>query len=119
MIRRTVVDGAPGHAGIQSGIQTLDQREAATLSDGKQSCSAVIQVARENDSNHAGAEVMGGALKERVDGRAVAVLFRPPGKADVSVVQMKMPIRRGNVDPAGLDRLAIGMLLTGRPSENA
>jgi hypothetical protein len=111
VVHRHVIDSAPGHARVQRGIQALDYRQTALLLDSEQSCGAVIQVSREHDSNHPGAVLVGSGPEKRVDGRAMAVLFGSPGETNPPIVQVKVPIGRGDVDAAGLDRLPVSRVL--------
>jgi hypothetical protein len=102
-----ILHGTPGHTRIQRAIQTLNQRHTALLLDREQTSGAVVQVAREDDSNNSRPELMRGGSEEGVNGGAVAILFGSSGEANPAVVQMKMPIGRSDVDAAGLDQLPI------------
>jgi hypothetical protein len=102
-----IIDGTLGHTRIQRGIETLDQCQAAVLLNSEQSCGAVVQIAREHDSNHSGAELMGGRPEERIDCGSMAILFGPPAKTKVPVAQMKVEVGKGHINSARLDRLTV------------
>jgi hypothetical protein len=49
---------------------------------------------------------MGCGPEEGIDGRPVTILFGAPGQPSLTIAEMQVTIRRGYVNPAGLDRLA-------------
>jgi hypothetical protein len=67
----------------------------------------VVQGAREDQPDHPGRVLAGGAAEQRVDGRPVAVFPWPAGEVHVAGPQQDMVIGRGDVDTPRLDRLAV------------
>src|SRR5687768_4574189 len=117
-----MVESAPRHTLIVGAVEALDCGQSPVLLDGDQSCGPVVQIARQHHTDDSSAIAMSSGTEERVDGGPVAVLLRSPGEANVSVIQMKVPIGRGNVNSPRLDWLPIPGVPRGnraRSSENA
>ena len=85
----------------------LDDSGATARLDRQESGGPVVQGAREDQPDHPGRVLAGGAAEQRVDGRPVTVLARPAGEVHVPAPQQDMVIGRGDVDAPGLDRLAV------------
>jgi hypothetical protein len=102
-----MVDGAPGHSLIQRGLQGLNDGGAAVLLDGEKPRRAVVEIARKHYSDNPAPVTMGGGPKQRIDCRPMTVLFGTTGQPGLSVGEVQVTIRRGDIYPAGLNGLAI------------
>ncbi|MGC4121566.1 MAG: hypothetical protein QM765_44715 [Myxococcales bacterium] len=88
-------------------IRILHRSCTAAAFDGSQAGAAVIESAGEDHADCSRAGGDGGGAKERVDRGAGAVLVRPASQGDVVVLDHHVMVRRGEIDRAGLDGLAL------------
>src|SRR5829696_10524175 len=98
MIDLRMLDRIARHPGVERIFGVLDDRDATSRLDGKESGGSVFQGARKDHPNHPSRILAGGTAEQRVDGRPVAVLPWPAGKMDVAGPHQDMMIGRGDVD---------------------
>ena len=75
--------------------------------DGPQTCSAVVQVSCRDYPDHTGPVDLRGGPKERVDGGTEPVFARSLGHSHPTGFNEQVAVRRGDVDAAGTEALAI------------
>jgi hypothetical protein len=84
MVDRHVFQGVDRHTGVQGVCRVLDDGQAATRLDRHQPGRTVVKGARQHHPHHPGGVLTRGAAEQRVDGRPVAVLPRPPSQVHMA-----------------------------------
>ena len=69
---------------------------------------AVVEAAGEDDADDGGSAGFGGGAEEGIDGGAEAVFAGAAGEVDAGVLDEEVLVGRGDVDVAGVERLAVG-----------
>jgi hypothetical protein len=83
------------------------------LFDGEKPGRAVVEIARKHYSDNSGPITVGGGPKQRIDCRTMTILLGTTGQSGLTVYQVQVTIRRGYIDPAGLNGLAINGMNSG------
>lgn len=99
-----VIDGARGHGWKERVGGILGDADTAAASDRQQPRGAVVEIAGEDDADHAWSVRHGGTPEHRIHGGTVSVFSRPAHEVDAAVEDDEVPIGWRDVDASGLDR---------------
>jgi hypothetical protein len=95
------------HVWIGSVRRVLHHTDAAASLDRGQARGSVVEVAGEDDADHAALIRHGGGAKQWIDARPRAVLSRAFGHTQFSLHDQQVMVGRSHVDVAGLEGLRV------------
>jgi hypothetical protein len=107
MIYVNVLYGASRHPRIESIFRVLNYRHTTTLLYSPQPGGTIVKVARQYHGLHARAIASRRRAEERINSRAVTVLFRPMHHPNIAILDYQVAIRLGYIDTSVLDGLAV------------